>query len=389
MKPLQGSFDLDMPVGDNAATVRLGLLADAAHKGLYLVVKGEGYTIAGWLAYGAALNEGRELFPSDEQFGQWVAEMVSDNLSVTPNDHERAAAMWAAANPEQFEQAKSAGNARTVRGIHAKWKEIDAERVAAEARAEAEKAKKEADEAAAAEAEARRKEQEATDEEARKAAAAAAAEATRAAARATKEAGKAEKTAKKAEKKADKIKAGNNSADHVRGTLGTGENEWYTPQEYVESARFVLGAIDLDPASTEQANETVKARTFFAEADNGLEKDWFGNIWLNPPYAQPTIAQFADKVVAEWESGRITSAIVLTHNYTDTAWFQKVMNSATAICFTRGRVRFYSPAGEIAAPTQGQAFFYFGDDLNRFVEAFSGIGTVVPTLSTFNDYRSV
>ena len=44
------------------------------------------------LAYGAALNEGRALFPSDEQFGQWV----SGNLPHTER-HERAAAMWAAA----------------------------------------------------------------------------------------------------------------------------------------------------------------------------------------------------------------------------------------------------------------------------------------------------
>jgi hypothetical protein len=38
------------------------------------------------------LNEGRELFPSDEQFGQWI---VSNNLMGT-NDMERLSAMWVA-----------------------------------------------------------------------------------------------------------------------------------------------------------------------------------------------------------------------------------------------------------------------------------------------------
>lgn len=164
---------------------------------------------------------------------------------------------------------------------------------------------------------------------------------------------------------------------HVRGTFGTGENEWYTPDEHIALARLVMGSIDLDPASSHVANQVVKAAQFFSLETNGLEKEWAGNVWLNPPYAQPAIAHFADKMVAEWKSGRITSAIVLTHNYTDTAWFHGIAGAASAICFTRGRVRFVSPTGELAAPTQGQAFFYFGHDVDRFAEMFADVGLVV------------
>lgn len=163
---------------------------------------------------------------------------------------------------------------------------------------------------------------------------------------------------------------------HVRGTFGTGENEWYTPGQHIELARQVLGTIELDPASSHVANQTVKAERFFSQETNGLEKEWAGNVWLNPPYAQPAIAQFADKMVAEWQSGRVAAAIVLTHNYTDTAWFQTLARAAAAICFTRGRVRFVSPAGELAAPTQGQAFFYFGPETDIFADVFGQIGFV-------------
>lgn len=169
-------------------------------------------------------------------------------------------------------------------------------------------------------------------------------------------------------------------AKHVRGTLGTGENEWYTPAEYLDLARAVIGPFDLDPASSEIANRTVEAATFYSEADNGLDLSWHGAVWLNPPYAQPAIGQFIDKAVSEFAGGDIDAMIVLTHNYTDTRWFQTAANAADAICFTRGRVKFEGPEGEIAAPTQGQAFFYFGPNIGCFHATFSTIGFVVGVL---------
>jgi hypothetical protein len=165
-------------------------------------------------------------------------------------------------------------------------------------------------------------------------------------------------------------------ADKLRGTQGTGENEWYTPLRFLELARLVLGNIDLDPASNPQANELVKAARIFTLDDDGLDQPWVGTVWLNPPYAQPAIADFAAKMVAEWKTGDVTAAIVLTHNYTDTAWFQQLAHAATAICFTRGRVRFVSSDGELAMPTQGQAFFYFGSELERFAGVFAEVGFV-------------
>jgi hypothetical protein len=50
---------------------------------------------------------------------------------------------------------------------------------------------------------------------------------------------------------------------NVRGTQGTGENEWFTPEKYIELARSVLGEIDLDPASCEAAQKTVRAKKWF------------------------------------------------------------------------------------------------------------------------------
>jgi phage N-6-adenine-methyltransferase len=166
-------------------------------------------------------------------------------------------------------------------------------------------------------------------------------------------------------------------AVHNHRAQGTGENEWYTPQEHIDAAYKVLGTIDLDPASSEIANQRVQAGRIFTIADDGLTKEWGGKVWMNPPYAQPHIANFIEKLASEYEAGRVTEAIALTHNYTDTQWFHRAALSCAAICFTRGRIGFLSPEGKRAAPTQGQAFFYYGSKVEQFIEAFCRIGFVV------------
>jgi len=134
--------------GHNERSFRLDALAAEAREGLAKVEQGEEYTIGGWLAYGHALNEGRALFPGDREFGEWVDANAlrqvagADGTLRDVEDHERKAAMWAAANAEQFEEARQRGNPRTIRGIYAKWKEIEAERVEEQRRFEAEAAEK-------------------------------------------------------------------------------------------------------------------------------------------------------------------------------------------------------------------------------------------------------
>jgi phage N-6-adenine-methyltransferase len=164
-----------------------------------------------------------------------------------------------------------------------------------------------------------------------------------------------------------------------RGTAGTGEFERYTPAEHIEAVRAVLGTIDLDPASNPLAQQTVKAEQHYTAEDDGLKRMWTGNVFLNPPYHRELQPKFIDKLIEEVKAGRTTQAIVLTNNSTDTEWFRRAAEAATAICFTYGRVNFTTPGGAEVAPTQGQAFFYFGSNLKQFVEVFSKIGFGVTT----------
>ncbi len=137
-----------------------------------------------------------------------------------------------------------------------------------------------------------------------------------------------------------------------------------------------MGGIDLDPASSAAANEVVKADKYLSVAENGLDADWHGRVWMNPPYAMPLIEQFAAKLAAEVSASRVKQAIVLVNNATDTAWFADLASASSAVCFPRGRIRFWNPSGDKGAPLQGQAMLYVGHRVDRFVKEYKQYGTV-------------
>jgi phage N-6-adenine-methyltransferase len=156
----------------------------------------------------------------------------------------------------------------------------------------------------------------------------------------------------------------------------SGDNEWYTPAKYIELAREVLGEIDLDPASNAFAQKTVKAKNFYNVETNGLDKKWSGTVWMNPPYSNPEIQQFTEKLVEGIKSKSVSAAIVLTNNSGDTGWHHNLANVSSAICITLGRIKFESPTRDSNSPAMGQSFFYFGNSPDKFARVFASIGRI-------------
>ena len=157
-------------------------------------------------------------------------------------------------------------------------------------------------------------------------------------------------------------------------SFNSGENEWYTPPELIEAARETMESIDLDPASCAVANETVQATEYFDITANGLNQKWHGNVWLNPPYASDLIGKFADKVTQSYKDGDIEQAIILVNNATETNWFYTLISTASAVVFTKGRVKFRMNNGSTGAPLQGQALIYMGGNPTAFTLNFLEFG---------------
>ena len=159
-------------------------------------------------------------------------------------------------------------------------------------------------------------------------------------------------------------------------TNNSGNNEWYTPKQYIDLARDVLGGIDVGPASCEYANRTVQAGKYYSVDNDGLDKDWKGRVWMNPPYAADLVTRFTEKYVKEYQAGNITSGIVLVNNATETKWFINMVGEAKAVAFTKGRIRYdtQEKGDGSGAPLQGQAFLYFGYNPEKFMDVFSKVG---------------
>ena len=97
---------------------------------------------------------------------------------------------------------------------------------------------------------------------------------------------------------------------------------------------------------------------------------------MNPPYARPLVDQFCERLAESHAAGNVPEACALVNNATETAWFQTLASQASAMCFPRGRVKFWHPRKE-SAPLQGQVVVYMGPHVAEFKAEFAGFGFVV------------
>jgi len=181
----------------------------------------------------------------------------------------------------------------------------------------------------------------------------------------------------------------------------SGDFEKYTPDEIINPTINVLGKIDLDPASSLIANERINAKKIFTIKDNGLEKEWYGKVWMNHPFSKcekkckknnctkkkckkrgycikvdlPSNKDWINKLIDSYVNGKVIEAICITYASTSETWFKPLHSYVQ--CYPYKRVNFMLPNGEKqSGVTKGSVITYLGYNVKRFADNFRKIGSI-------------
>ena len=116
--------------------------------------------------------------------------------------------------------------------------------------------------------------------------------------------------------------------DHQR-CVGKSQNH-ITPKWIIDR----LGPFDLDPCAA-QSRPWDCARINWTS--RGLDRVWFGLVYLNPPFDRYEVGDWITKL-AQHGNG-----ITLLHARTEAAWFEPIWRQAAAILFMADRIKFCRP----------------------------------------------
>lgn len=158
--------------------------------------------------------------------------------------------------------------------------------------------------------------------------------------------------------------------------------EWWATDDNDEVAtkpslwrplRKAMGGFDLDPAAG--CEPTPIADNRYTKEDDGLSKEWYGTVWLNPPFSDKNT--WYGKLANEYKVGNIDAAVALAQVGTDAQWFHDHFSTADLICFIEGRDCYYQDGRENFASMIG-----VWNPTDEITDHFRGKGTIVKPIET-------
>jgi len=181
--------------------------------------------------------------------------------------------------------------------------------------------------------------------------------------------------------------AARTAGDDDRTAEPPGSDEFYSPPWLVEAVRQVMGAIDLDPASSLAANETVRAAKIYTRETNGLENPWARRVFLNPPFSIG-LRPWVEKLEAEIRAGRVEQAFVIGPTemlaHLCNPWFRVLV--AGSLLLPHKRIEFLKPdTGRWTGPRFGTFAAYCGGEQDRFVSVFGDKGRILQPVASAHE----
>ncbi len=120
---------------------------------------------------------------------------------------------------------------------------------------------------------------------------------------------------------------------------------WLTPQWLIDAIKPQRG-FDLDPCGYLPNGEPIvrTANNYFTEQDDGLQKKWFGNVFVNFPYSDSKA--WLEKCKNEFiYNGHVLSITVLCFVRSETKAWQENVKVATGINLINKRIKFLDATG--------------------------------------------
>lgn len=128
--------------------------------------------------------------------------------------------------------------------------------------------------------------------------------------------------------------------------MSSNKSDWETPQVFFDLLDGEFG-FTLDVCATA---ENAKCDEYFDAVDNGLEQEWYGTCWMNPPYGR-AIAPWIEKAWLESSSGAGIIVVALMAARTDTLWWHEYVMQASELRFVKGRLTFQGAKSSAPFPS--------------------------------------
>ncbi len=169
-----------------------------------------------------------------------------------------------------------------------------------------------------------------------------------------------------------------------------GVQDFFTPPgpdmpepNIIGAAREAMGGIDLDAASHPLANRTHKIPDYFHTGRSAFHNDWYGRVWLNPPYGNN--APWFERILHFVEAGTVEQLCMLSPMWVfQTAIARPVMQLASGLILLNPTPKFW---GNADPNKTGKNFphgvIYIGPYAKRFNRAFAPYG--FPTRPAWED----